>query len=87
MTFLEILEVASNATVLLAGAKFLWSKRTTKFTFSLPEGERTITMKAGDVNPQSLTNAVSAAFFNGGQVSPAVRTAIIGATSPKYQAK
>lgn len=77
-------ESLANFILVFAFLKWIWGFRKKSFCFSDGEKSFTVKMRAKDVNPQSLTNVVSMAQYNGGIIPPAIRQQIIIATAPKY---
>lgn len=77
-------ESLANFILVFAFLKWVWGFRKVSYQFS--DGEKTfaVTMRAKDVNPQSLTNIVSLAEYDGGIIPSAVRQQIIKETTPKY---
>ncbi len=77
-------ESIANFILVFAFLKWVWGFRKKSFYFNDGEKNFAVTMRAKDVNPQSLTNVVSMAQYNGGIIPPAIRQQIIIATAPKY---
>jgi hypothetical protein len=81
----NVAETFANFILFFAAAQYVCGWRRKRFIFA--DGARVLVfyMRARDVNAQNMTNAVSATFFGGGNVSPEVRAQIIRATTPKIR--
>lgn len=77
-------EGLANFILIFAFLKWVWGFRKVSYHFNDGEKKFTVIMRAKDVNPQTLTNIVSASEYNGGHVPPAIRNKIISYTAPKY---
>lgn len=77
-------ESLANFILVFAFLKWVWGFRKVSYQFSDGEKTFTVTMRAKDVNPQSLTNIVSKTQYNSEKVPAIVRDKIIEITTPKY---
>ena len=77
-------ESLANFILVFAFLKWIWGFKKNSYSFKDGEKSFTVTMRAKDVNPQSLTNIVSLSQYNGGIIPPAIREQIIITTAPKY---
>lgn len=77
-------EAIANFILIFAFLKWAWGFRKRSFEFNDGEKSFTVIMRAKDVNPQTLTNIVSASEYKGGHVPLVIRDKIISYTAPKY---
>lgn len=77
-------ESLANFILVFAFLKWAWGFRKVSYRFNDGEKSFTVTMRAKDVNPQSLTNIVSLAEYDGDLVPASIRKEIIKQTAPKY---
>lgn len=76
--------MAANLSLIIGATVYIYNLRWVRFYFFKDVGELAyVEIRKRDLNPQSLSNIVSSAFYNGGKIPDNVRKQIIDFTLPK----